>query len=199
MSHGDPATSSPQPMRGEVRRQRPGLARGWTRRWTRVPSHVQRYRALPPDARALLREALRELLVAVMLVRVRGWSSYASTLGVPLPGDPHWKHLGDDDDPAAVALAVERVARLAPSVTTCLVRAVAGQRMLLRRGIASAVVLGLRTDRTGEASAPGDGTVVGAAVGAHGWLRVGERVVIGQREMPGHHPVAQFRTSPTTA
>jgi len=138
---------------------------------------------MPRASRRLALEALRELVVAFVQVRVRGWDSYARTLGAPLPGDPTWPWSGPTATLRDVSRAVERWSALAPRGATCLVRAVAGHRLLVRRGIPSAIVLGVRTDGRGEGLA------------AHGWLRVGEHVIIGAREMPGHHPVAQFRAT----
>jgi hypothetical protein len=137
---------------------------------------------LPRAVWGVTLEALRELVTAYVQVRVRGWESYARTLGPPLPGDPTWEWSGDGAVVQDVVTAVERWSTLAPRQATCLVRAVAGHRMLARRGVTSAVVLGVRTDAQ-------------AALAAHGWLRVGEHVVIGARERPGHRPLAQFRTA----
>ena len=135
----------------------------------------------PRSHRTLVREALRALVTAYIQVRVRGWTSYVRTLGTPLPGDPTWVWSGDPTLVREVTAAVEAWARSAPRQATCLVRAVAGHRMLARRGVMSAIVLGVRTG--------GD-----EALAAHGWLRVGEHVVIGAGERHGHHPVAQFRS-----
>jgi hypothetical protein len=141
---------------------------------------VLRHLRLPRAERARTREALRELLRAFVLVRILGWARCARTLGPARPGEPALTWDGDRAETLAVGRAVDRWLRIAPHAATCLVRALAGQRMLTRRGIPSALVLGLRT------------TSAGGELGAHGWLRVGETVVIGAHERAGHHPIAHF-------
>jgi hypothetical protein len=141
---------------------------------------VVRYVRLPADERALTNEALVELLRATWWVRVRGWSHYARSLGEPTPGPPTWDWDGDLAVPRAVARAVGRWCRLAPEAATCLIRALAGQRMLGRRGVPTALVLGLRTGGpTGDLS-------------AHGWLNVGRHTILGAEGKAGHRAVAHF-------
>jgi hypothetical protein len=149
----------------------------------RIPPLPLRYLRLSRTERACSHEALRALLRASIHVHLSGWSRYAQRLGTAHPGDATWTWQGDIAQARAVGRAVERWRRLAPRVATCLVGAIAGQRMLARRGIPSSLVLGLRRGaRTEE-------------LGAHGWLRVGDEVIIGRREMAGHHPIAHFTVS----
>jgi hypothetical protein len=141
---------------------------------------VVRYARLPRTQRAGTLEALVELVRAYVLVRILGWSRYSKTLGTARPGDPELSWDGDRTEARAVGRAVDRWRRVAPRSATCLVRAIAGQRMLTRRGIPSALVLGLRVDGVTQ------------TLGAHGWLRVDAEVMIGREEMAGHHPMAHF-------
>jgi hypothetical protein len=143
---------------------------------------LRRSRRLSRDERALAWEALRELVRAFVLVRVLGWTRYSRILGQARPGDPEWAWDGDPETPRVVGRAVERWHRLAPRAATCLIRSLAAQRMLVRRDVPSALVLGLRRDSEAR------------SLGAHGWLRVGQEVVIGRKEMGGHHAVAHFRS-----
>jgi hypothetical protein len=148
-------------------------------RWT-VRGAVVRYLRLPTDERALTNEALVALLRATWSVRVRGWSRYAPSLGEPAPGPPTWDWDGDLAVPRAVARAVGRWHRLLPGATTCLIRALAGQRMLGRRGVPTSLVLGLRTGgSTGDLS-------------AHGWLNVGRHTILGAEGKEEHRAVAHF-------
>jgi hypothetical protein len=145
-----------------------------------LPAAFVRYARLPRAQRAGTLEALVELVRAYVLVRILGWSRYSRTLGTAQPGDAVLTWDGDRTAARAVGRAVNRWRRVAPRASTCLVRAIAGQRMLTRRGIPSALVLGLRIDG------------VSKVLGAHGWLRVGEAIVIGREAMAGHHPVAHY-------
>jgi hypothetical protein len=149
-----------------------------TRRGLRAA--VVRYARLPRAQRAGTFEALVELVRAYMLVRILGWSRYSRTLGTAQPGDAVLTWDEDRTAARAVGRAVDRWRRVEPRAATCLVRAIAGQRMLTRRGIPSALVLGLRIYGVSQ------------SLGAHGWLRVGAEVVIGKEEMAGHEPVAHF-------
>jgi len=147
---------------------------------------VVRYLRLPAAERALTNEALVALVRATWSVRVRGWSNYVRSLGEPTPGPPTWDWDGDLTVARAVARAVGRWQRIAPDATTCLIRALAGQRMLVRRGVPTALVLGLRRGGpTGDLS-------------AHGWLNVGRHTMLGAEGDEGHRAVAHFlRESPT--
>ena len=88
--------------------------------------------------------------------------------------------------PQQVAWAVEAVAGNAPWTSTCLMRALAGNVLLRRRGISSVLTLGVAT--TGAS-----GTIV-----AHAWLRCGESVLIGGRGMHHFAPLASFIASAET-
>jgi hypothetical protein len=144
---------------------------------------IVRYARLPRTQRVSTVEASVELVRAYVLVRILGWSRYSRTLGTAQPGDPVLSWDGDRTEARTVGRAVDRWRWVAPRAATCLMRAIAGQRMLTRRGIPSALVLGLRVDDEG--------------IGAHGWLRVGAEVVIGEEEMAGHEPVAHFGAGTT--
>jgi hypothetical protein len=82
------------------------------------------------------------------------------------------------DDAERVGDAVARVARRLPWRPTCLRQALAVQRMLRRRGIASRIHLGV-TDAT-----------VGAA---HAWVTVEGHAVVGRPGLERFVPLAAFR------
>ncbi len=73
---------------------------------------------------------------------------------------------GDADKVALVGHVIPRVARFVPWRSDCLVQAMAAQRWLLRRGIASMIVIGI--DRTRE-----EGFL------SHAWLSYGNQGVTG--------------------
>lgn len=136
--------------------------------------------------RSLAREAAAELLMAWALVRLRPFATYSARMGIGVNGDPEWDL---DAKPVIAALhdvnwAIRRCNLVAAGRFTCLMQAMAGQRMLARRGVEGAVVLGVKPGRSGA-----DPT-------AHAWLRVGRFVVLGDEERPGHIPVASYRKAP---
>jgi hypothetical protein len=140
---------------------------------------ARNYLRLRRSERALANEALFELARAVILVNVVGWTRYSRRLGAPASGAPQPSENVDSALLDAIGRAVERWERVSRNSVTCLVQSIAAQRMLGRRGVVSAVVLGVRMD------GPDD-------IGAHSWLSVGRHVVVGRSGMPGHTTVAHF-------
>jgi len=144
---------------------------------------LRSYSRLPSARRAAAHEAARELLRAWGLVRFRHFSRYASRLGTARNGDPEWDWRGDPRDLAGVKWAVERITQLSGGRFTCLMKAMAGQAMFARRGVSSAIVLGVRPgDKSGDPT-------------AHAWLRVGPWIPLGGEERSGHIPVASYLRS----
>lgn len=139
--------------------------------------------------KALLAEAAAELALAWWRVRSQPFRAYAPGLGPSQPGealDPAPPAL-PAQDLARLRWALERLDRLAGGRFTCLMLAMAGQRMLVRRGQAGTLVLGVR---------PGGGAAPGEALGAHAWLCAGAQVVVGAAERARHIPVASYRAAP---
>lgn len=81
-----------------------------------------------------------------------------------------------------VAFAIPRVGRRVPWRGDCLVQALAAQRWLRRRGVATRLVIGV--DKPG----PSD-------FEAHAWLMAGDRVVTGG-EVARYHPIFEQQRSP---
>ncbi len=143
---------------------------------------------LPWGRKRLLLEAGRALVSSWWTVRRRPFRAYAATLGQA--------HRGEFVDTPAFDIApqplgqarwaLQRVNKLAGGRFTCLMLAIAGKRMLNRRGVANTVVLGVRPDK-------GDGD---DPFGAHAWLRAGQYVVVGLEERAGHIPVASYHSTP---
>jgi hypothetical protein len=78
-----------------------------------------------------------------------------------------------------VAQAVHRASRHVPWAAKCLVQAMAGKKMLERRGIASTLYLGL-------AKSPDQG------LQAHAWLRCGSQIILGGGGLERFAVVAAF-------
>lgn len=126
-------------------------------------------------------EAMCALVMAHVLIHGLPFS-----IGVRLAG-----RLGDGDqdginrtpdDPGvrAVASAIRRGAWRLPFASTCLKRAVAGRLMLLRRGTASSLVIGVAM-RDGRPS-------------AHAWLVAGGGVVCGGTEAAEFSPIVAWHS-----
>ena len=145
---------------------------------------IMSYARLPAARRASAREAARELVRAWALVRFRHFSAYSASLGTAYPGDPEWEWVGDARHLGEVKWAVERITRLTGGRFTCLMKAMAGQVILARRGVDSAIVLGVHPSRKGSDPK------------AHAWLRVGKWIVLGGEERSGHLPVTSYRSQP---
>lgn len=135
---------------------------------------------LPQRRRAAAGEAARGLLRAWYLVRARSFAHYASSMGTAQAGETTWDWEGDLAPLHDVHWAVTRINQIFFGRFTCLMQAMAGQQMLRRRGVESAVVLGVTPGRSGPAPA------------AHAWLRVGPYIVLGHEDRLGHIAVASY-------
>jgi hypothetical protein len=81
-----------------------------------------------------------------------------------------------------VAWAVDTARLFTPWNSNCLAQAIAGARMLRRRGIATTTYLGVTTAGPQE-------------LGAHAWLRAGPDVILGDRQLDGFTTVSSFATT----
>ncbi|HZC47402.1 MAG TPA: lasso peptide biosynthesis B2 protein [Candidatus Acidoferrum sp.] len=131
---------------------------------------------LPASDRWLLASAVVSVIKArltVTFVPVRKiLAPVASRTETPLP----------DTEATRISWAVETAARIVPSGSNCLVRAIAGREMLARRGVSSQIRLGVAKN-------------LSDALLAHAWLECGDRIITGEGEhlnyaaMPvGEHP-----------
>lgn len=98
----------------------------------------------------------------------------------------------------AVRCAIRRVHRLSGHRCGCLVQAMAGARMLQRRGIASTIVLGVAWERTPAGTPPHrdhtapDAMPPARSLAAHAWLRLGPHTLLGGEAGARFTPVAQY-------
>lgn len=135
--------------------------------------------------RALFFEALRELIRAKILIHTIPFRKLAPQLG----------RLGEETPPAispaerAVAVkiswAVQCAARYVPVGFVCLPQAIAAQRLLRRRGLASTLYLGVAPDRKSPQN-----------ITAHAWLRAGDKILTGEQEAITHRELARFGDQP---
>jgi len=142
---------------------------------------LTRLRALPPQERRALIEAMISLVFARMLLLIP-FRWLARMLGRLERGlDPSAAVLGADerDEALAVRRAVLRVAERLPWKSSCLVRAFAARVMLRRRHLPSVIQFGV--GRTPLEYA------------AHAWVRCGEIDVVGAETATNFAPIAAFR------
>jgi hypothetical protein len=78
-----------------------------------------------------------------------------------------------------ISWAVTTASRQLPWECLCLAQALAGKAMLKRRGVTSTLYLGLAKDEE-------------ASLRAHAWLRCGNRILTGEREMAEFTIIASF-------
>lgn len=135
----------------------------------------------------MLVEGGAELIRAWGLVRFKAFQSYSPDLGELHKGE----FLGGDVANISYSAVIDTrwalklINRKVGGRFTCLMLAIAGKRLLNRRGIPNTLVLGVCPSR-GRGSDP---------FGAHAWLRVGQYVIIGQEERAGNIPVASYHSA----
>lgn len=125
----------------------------------------------------LVGECIYELLRARTAVRHRPFAETAATLQQPLT------EIRAPAEQIQVVLQVRwalgSIFRRIPWKPTCLMRAIAAQRVLARRRIASSLVLSVTP-------------ASGAVVDAHAWLEAGGIVVTGRNEKSKYVPIYTF-------
>lgn len=127
---------------------------------------------------ALLPEALWRLLLA----RIRLLLPFARTapqLGLQSQETAAVTQAGDAPRIQRITRAIRVAGKLTPWKSTCMVRAVAGLRMLEKRGIDSTLYMGVAKDKQGRMI-------------AHAWLRSGPYYVSGDDVMRGFVVVEKF-------
>ncbi|WP_026882526.1 lasso peptide biosynthesis B2 protein [Clostridium akagii] len=82
-----------------------------------------------------------------------------------------------------VAWAVGEASTRTPWESKCLVKALTAQRMLVKRKISSTVYLGLAKNEN-------------KTLLAHAWIRSGQKIITGEREMVAFKEVARFANYP---
>lgn len=128
-----------------------------------------------------LLEALGELVFAGLCVRLAPFRWVARQLGARgqvaglVAGSPaRWQV-------TEVMWALQAIGRRTPWTSTCLMQALAAQRMLRRRNIPATVYLAMLAGRQ-----------AGNPLLAHAWVRCGDRVVTGQCDESQYRVIATF-------
>ena len=131
--------------------------------------------------RALLLEALLALCYARLVIKLVPFRRLAPRLGRSETETVAAVTPAERALAVEISWAVQAVARHAPVDFVCLPQALAARRMLRARGLASTLYFGAARD----VAQPG-------AVTSHAWLRVGDKIVTGEREAPWYVVVAKF-------
>ncbi len=132
--------------------------------------------------RLLLAEALFCLLWAKAAVRWVPFSQLAGGLGRFKEESPPSEDLPDEMTARAIQAAIRRVSARLPGEASCLVRALAAQRMLKRRRVPSTFYLGVTRE--------------GGTLQGHAWLRTGREIVTGGEQAAAHATVSTFGWRP---
>jgi len=135
--------------------------------------------------RRLFLEALLSLAWAKLLVHTVPFRWIAARLGRPQVETPATITAAERALAVDISWAVQAAARHVPLGFVCLPQAIAAQRMLRRRGLASTLYLGVATDREKT-----------DAITAHAWLRAGDKIVTGEGEAARHRVLASFAGRP---
>ncbi len=139
---------------------------------------LRRMWALSSAERRLLLEAVLALLWARGLLLLLPFSSIARRMGALQAETPQENHPEQAAILAGVRWALNAVARRLPWQSSCLVRALAGQRMLLRRQMPATLYFGVRR--------------VQGALQAHAWLRCGQTYVTGDDCLADFTPICSY-------
>lgn len=150
-----------------------------------MPSPLEKFFGRTGLERRLFFEAIAELLRAKVLVHTFPFRRLARTLGRPQAETPPAIEPARRAVAVQVSWAVQCAARHVPLGFVCLPQAIAAQRMLRRRAIASTLYLGVATDRENP-----DG------IAAHAWLRAGDKILTGEHEAAHHRQLASFAGEP---
>lgn len=139
----------------------------------------RRYRALPPARRRLLREALASLFLARAALAFVPFRRLAAGLGEMDTDSVAEIPEAEGQVAADIAWAIQATASRVPWDSRCLAQAMAGYRMLWKRGIPSTVYFGVKKDPQ-------------APFSAHAWLRCGAFIVTGEAGHADYRVLCRF-------
>ncbi len=139
----------------------------------------RRYRSLPPAKRRLLKEALIHLFMARATLACVPFRRMAAWMGVMGAESKTEIPEGQAQVVQDISWAVQAMASRVPWDSRCLAQAIAGYRMLLKRGIPSTVYFGVKKDPR-------------AAFSAHAWLRCGASIATGEAGHADYRVLCQF-------
>lgn len=142
---------------------------------------LRRFRLLLTDDRAVV-AMLPEALWRLFLARIRlllPFERTAPQLGLQSQETAEVSGAADVPRIQQITRAIRVGSKLTPWKSTCMVRAVAGLKMLEKRGIESTLYMGVAKDKQGRMI-------------AHAWLRSGPYYVSGDDVMRGFVVVEKF-------
>ncbi len=152
----------------------------------RKPSLIRRFLSKPSHQRRLILEALVIMPLVTTVIRFLPFRLLmrlikAEVVPVNAPDDPHKqeREIQDEELIEAVARTVRSLSRRVPWESKCLVQASVARIMLNRRGIPSTLYLGVNQHELQNLQ-------------PHAWLRVGDRIVLGDHELDRYVTVSRL-------
>lgn len=142
-------------------------------------SRIQKFLNLPCADRNCLIEAAFWLGCARLAILLLPFRRIAPFLGRNMAQSPEVEEVANRELLDRISWAVTSASRHLPWDCLCLAQALAGKAMLKRRGMTSTLYLGLAKDDDADLQ-------------AHAWLRCGNRILTGEREMAGFTIIATF-------
>lgn len=142
--------------------------------WRKMKSFV----ILGGEKRKLLMEAALYLAWARFL-KIIPFQKLATSLGIPMEETTKVVNLKEREVASSISDVLYLMSRYTFWESECLVKAIAGMKMLKRRGIASTIYFGIAKDESGKMT-------------AHAWLRSGSYYVTGTEGMERFTVVGKF-------
>lgn len=141
----------------------------------------------PARRKGLAIEALAELARArlMTLLPARIYTAQFGAMCGATVSSAEGSDVAEAERATEIGRMVERVAQAVPFRALCLQQAIAVRRMLVRRGIGATVLLGVSRNAADRLE-PRKGAA------AHAWVKVGARVVNGDRNLTNYTVVARF-------
>lgn len=143
--------------------------------------HAIKFFSMRDGFRGLLIESFLYLAWARFLIALP-FTKVAPSLGSPMEETSYEPVAADRNELKKISTAIHMVSRHTLWDSKCLVRAIAGMKMLERRRIESTLYLGTAKDKNGEMI-------------AHAWLRSGTFYMTGAEEMRKFTVVGKFAKS----
>jgi hypothetical protein len=142
---------------------------------------VSRWLALGWPERSSLLFAFYSLGLARLKLSLLTFKRIAPSLGKVMPGSDANQPQDDNRQAAMFGWAVRTAARYTPWKSTCLVQAIAVNKLLRRHSIPGTLYLGVKKD-----------DVRPSELNAHAWVRSGNRIVTGEGGWQQYEVVSSF-------
>ncbi|MEM6479190.1 MAG: lasso peptide biosynthesis B2 protein [Pseudomonadota bacterium] len=143
-------------------------------------SKFWKFLRLPRQRRAVLAEAAYALTWSQVQLKARPFREVAKAMGRETGAYAQEGDAATLDEARELARAVKTAARALPTGALCLAKALALRKMLDRRGIPTACVIGVRAS-----ASPDD-------LDAHAWVEVAGEIIIGGARSRGYSRLVTY-------